>query len=103
MSALRKAKCSFPLVSLRSESLIFSLGGYNGLDLSEVEMYSRTKDHWFQMPSLVNAKCAQAGCHLEENHIFAFAGNNLGQELNEVERFNIAQLFEGWKLLRISF
>lgn len=55
------------------------------------------------MPSLMNAKCAQAGCNFGDNSVVVFAGNNRGQELKEVEIFDVSRVFGGWKLLRVNF
>ena len=58
--------------------MLFALGGYNGLDLCEVECLDLHKNNYMQLPSLMNPKCASAACQLEPNLVFLFSGNTGG-------------------------
>ena len=81
---LRKAKSTFPMTSIHDEQHIFAIGGYDSLDLSEVEMLDRLKNIWIQQPCLLTAKCASAACSYEPKFIYSFCGNTNGANSKDI-------------------
>jgi hypothetical protein len=81
---------------------IYSVGGINGLYITDVEKYDIMKDNWVSLPNMITPRGSAGVFTFNRIYLFALAGYNDNGNVNTLERLFIPSP-NCWEMIAMSF